>query len=92
MSDIFLGLGSNVSPAQHLTQGLADLRELLGPLRCSPVYEGAAVGFDGAPFWNLVVQAHTDQPVGVLHHEVPAARLACHRVCPGATPQRHTLQ
>ncbi len=76
MSDIFLGLGSNVRPAQHLTHGLADLRELLGPLRCSPVYEGAAVGFDGAPFWNLVVQAHTDQPVGVLQHALRAIEFA----------------
>ena len=76
MSDIFLGLGSNVSPAQHLTQGLADLRELLGPLHCSPVYEGAAVGFDGAPFWNLVVQGHTDQPVGVLQHALRAIEFA----------------
>lgn len=66
MTAIFLGLGSNVQPAHHLAVGLDALRALLGALRCSAVYEGAAVGFDGARFWNLVVQAETDLAVGEL--------------------------
>lgn len=76
MNDIFLGLGSNVDPARHLAEGLADLRELLGSLRCSSVYEGAAVGFVGAPFWNLVVQARTDMPVGILQSALRSIEFA----------------
>ena len=66
MTDIFLGLGSNIEPAQHLRVGLAKLESLLGPLRQSAVYEGAAIGFDGDPFWNLVVGAQTELSVGEL--------------------------
>lgn len=66
MTTIYLGLGSNIEPHLHLPRGLAELTALLGPLRCSPVYEGAAIGFDGAAFWNLVAEASTDLPVGRL--------------------------
>jgi 2-amino-4-hydroxy-6-hydroxymethyldihydropteridine diphosphokinase len=65
---IFLGLGSNIEPARHLPRGIAELEALLGPLRLSPVYEGAAIGFAGSPFWNLVVAADTSLTVGELQH------------------------
>jgi 2-amino-4-hydroxy-6-hydroxymethyldihydropteridine diphosphokinase len=63
---VFLGLGSNVRPAHFLRLGIAELRDLLGELRLSPVYEGAAMGFDGEPFWNLVAEARTSLAVGEL--------------------------
>ncbi|MEE4278858.1 MAG: 2-amino-4-hydroxy-6-hydroxymethyldihydropteridine diphosphokinase [Halieaceae bacterium] len=66
MTGIFLGLGSNTGPRHHLSLGLAELRELLGPLEQSAVYEGAAIGFEGDPFWNLVVRAETGLSVGEL--------------------------
>lgn len=66
MSRLFLGLGSNIEPQRYLPLGLAELEALLGPLRLSPVYEGAAIGFQGEPFWNLVVEANTALDVGDL--------------------------
>jgi len=66
VTQIFLGLGSNIEPARYLPQGLTALWRLLGPLKLSPVYEGAAIGFDGEPFWNLVVEANTAASVGEL--------------------------
>jgi 2-amino-4-hydroxy-6-hydroxymethyldihydropteridine diphosphokinase len=66
VTPVFLGLGSNIEPARHLRIGLAALEELLGALRCSAVYEGAAIGFAGDPFWNLAVAAGTGLSVGEL--------------------------
>jgi 2-amino-4-hydroxy-6-hydroxymethyldihydropteridine diphosphokinase len=66
VTTIFLGLGSNIDPAVNLPRGLAELETLLGPLARSAVYEGAAMGFAGDPFWNLVVSATTDLSVGGL--------------------------
>lgn len=66
MTRIYLGLGSNIEPRRHLPRGLTELTGLLGPLRCSPVYEGAAIGFDGEPFWNLVIEGRTELSVGAL--------------------------
>ena len=66
MTQIFLGLGSNVRPAHFLPLGLRELRAELGALRLSPAYRGAAMGFDGEPFWNLVAGAQTALPVGEL--------------------------
>lgn len=66
MTPLYLGLGSNVRPAHFLPVGLAALERLLGPLRRSEIYRGAAMGFKGDPFWNLVVLAHTTLSVGDL--------------------------
>jgi 2-amino-4-hydroxy-6-hydroxymethyldihydropteridine diphosphokinase len=66
VTPLYLGLGSNVRPAHFLPVGLAALERLLGPLRCSETYQGAAMGFAGDPFWNLVVMAHTTLSVGSL--------------------------
>jgi 2-amino-4-hydroxy-6-hydroxymethyldihydropteridine diphosphokinase len=67
MTRIFLGLGSNTRPRHFLPLGLAELRALLGPVEESAVYQGAAMGFEGDPFWNLVVRAETNLSVGALH-------------------------
>lgn len=70
MTRLFLGLGSNIEPARYLPLGLLELKALLGTLRVSPVYEGAAIGFSGAPFWNLVVEARTSLAVGELQKAI----------------------
>lgn len=70
MTRLFLGLGSNIEPARYLPLGLSELRALLGDLRVSPVYEGASIGFTGAPFWNLVVEAQTSMTVGDLQKAI----------------------
>ncbi|RUO78199.1 2-amino-4-hydroxy-6-hydroxymethyldihydropteridine diphosphokinase [Idiomarina tyrosinivorans] len=66
MREIFLGLGSNVERQQHLRAGLLSLIAQFGPLRRSRVFESAAVGFAGSPFYNLVVQFQSDLGVAEL--------------------------
>ena len=60
MTTAFIGVGSNIDPAANVPAGLRALRNRLGPLACSTVYETEAVGFDGPAFYNLVVRL--DQP------------------------------
>jgi len=76
VTQVFLGLGSNVQPAHFLAVGIRELRRLLGTLQLSPVYEGAAMGFDGDPFWNLVVGAETALGVAALQRELRGIEFA----------------
>jgi len=55
VAEVFVSLGSNITPRRNLTAALPLLASRFGPLRVSPVYEGPAVGFEGDPFLNLVV-------------------------------------
>jgi 2-amino-4-hydroxy-6-hydroxymethyldihydropteridine diphosphokinase len=57
---VWLSLGSNLEPEKHLRAALRELRERFGALSVSSVYESAAVGFDGPPFWNLAVGLDSD--------------------------------
>lgn len=67
---VYLGLGSNTERQQHLCAGLDALRELLGPLNCSPVFESVAVGINSGNFYNLVVQAQTDLSLADLDQQL----------------------
>ncbi|MEM1402825.1 MAG: 2-amino-4-hydroxy-6-hydroxymethyldihydropteridine diphosphokinase [Pseudomonadota bacterium] len=66
MTEVLLGLGSNIDARENLPAGLGELGALFGTVECSPVYEGAAIGFAGDPFTNLVVSAQTELRVGEL--------------------------
>ena len=63
---VFLSLGSNIDRDANIRGGLDALASQFGEVRLSPVYESEAVGFDGAAFYNLVAEIHTDMPVGAL--------------------------
>lgn len=64
--EVFIGVGSNVDREHHIRAGLDALVRTFGELRVSPVYESEAVGFDGSPFFNLVVGLYTDKTVAEL--------------------------
>jgi 2-amino-4-hydroxy-6-hydroxymethyldihydropteridine diphosphokinase len=66
MARVYLGLGSNVERERHILAGLDALHALFGALDLSPVYDCPAIGYDGAPFLNLVVGADTHHGVGAL--------------------------
>ena len=66
MAAVFLGLGSNQNAKAVLSSALSALRASFGELVLSPVYESESVGFAGDNFLNMVVQIHTDLPVGRL--------------------------
>jgi 2-amino-4-hydroxy-6-hydroxymethyldihydropteridine diphosphokinase len=68
MVKVFLSLGSNVDREVHIPSALAELERRFGPLTVSSTYETAAVGFDGPPFYNLVVAFSTDLPVEQIAH------------------------
>lgn len=52
---VWLSLGSNIEPEGNIRSAIAELKQRFGDLIISPVYESEPVGFDGAPFLNLVV-------------------------------------
>ncbi len=67
MTQSFLSLGSNIEPEQHLFAALPALQLLASaPLQLSSVYVSAAVGFEGAPFYNLVVALETSLDAAAL--------------------------
>ena len=57
---VYLGLGSNIQPAHFVDQGLTELTHQFGQLDISQVYQGAAIGFEGPAFYNLVVGLTTE--------------------------------
>ena len=60
---VYVGLGSNVDRETRLRQAVDALRKHFGALSLSPVYDSAAVGFDGFDFLNLVAGFDTELEV-----------------------------
>ncbi len=63
MARIFIGVGSNIERERYLRAGLMALQEVFSECQCSSVYESDAFGFDGDPFFNLVISATTSLSV-----------------------------
>jgi 2-amino-4-hydroxy-6-hydroxymethyldihydropteridine diphosphokinase len=66
MTRVYLSFGSNIDREHNIRSGLDALARHFHHLILSPVYESAAVGFDGEAFLNLVVAIDTDLSVGEL--------------------------
>lgn len=79
VTEVFVGIGSNVGRERHIRLGLAAMRERFGDLCASPVYESAAVGFRGSPFFNLVVSFDCELPPAELVTVLHAMEQACGR-------------
>ena len=60
MVKCYVSVGSNIDKVKNIEAGLNSLRESFGELTISPIYETAAVGFDGDDFYNLVVGFESD--------------------------------
>lgn len=60
MAIAYLSLGSNINPQHHLGAAIAALRRHFDDVAVSPIYAGAAVGFDGPPFLNAAARVHTE--------------------------------
>jgi 2-amino-4-hydroxy-6-hydroxymethyldihydropteridine diphosphokinase len=63
MPDVYISIGSNVEREKNIAAALRALEERFGPLRLSSIYETAAVGFVGDPFYNLVAGFSTEESV-----------------------------
>lgn len=57
---VTVSIGSNINREYYIREAVSALRERFGELKVSPVYETAAVGFDGEDFLNLVVSFETE--------------------------------
>lgn len=66
MARVYIGVGSNIAPAEHVRAAVAALRERFGRLDVSSVYESRPVGFDGANFYNLAVGFDTELSVDAV--------------------------
>lgn len=64
MPQVFVSVGSNIERENNIRSSVRALNKLFGSLLLSKVYETSAVGFAGAPFYNLVVGFNT-----ILHIE-----------------------
>ena len=70
---VYVGLGSNVEREAMIREAVAALRKHFGEIELSPVYESAAVGFDGSDFLNLVAGFDTGMDVtavAAIFHEI----------------------
>jgi 2-amino-4-hydroxy-6-hydroxymethyldihydropteridine diphosphokinase len=66
MAQVYVSIGSNIERERNIDGALRALAAAYGKLQQSSVYESAAVGFDSAPFYNLVVGFETeDSPQAV---------------------------
>ena len=76
MTRIYISLGSNIEREHHIRAGLDALHAEFGELQVSRVFESEAVGFNGRPFYNLVVGADTDLPLATLCQRLRAMEFA----------------
>ena len=67
MPRVWISVGSNIDRETHIRAALNELQAVFGELVVSPVYEAQAVGFDGDPFFNLVVGFYSEFPPATLH-------------------------
>jgi 2-amino-4-hydroxy-6-hydroxymethyldihydropteridine diphosphokinase len=65
---VYVSIGSNIDRDRNVAAALASLQREFGELQKSTVYETEAVGFDGDPFYNMVVGFDT----GLSPHQVAA--------------------
>jgi len=61
MARVYISVGSNIDRERNVEHALVDLRQAYGELEQSRTFETAAVGFEGDPFYNLVVAFDTDE-------------------------------
>jgi 2-amino-4-hydroxy-6-hydroxymethyldihydropteridine diphosphokinase len=61
MARVYVSVGSNIDRERNIEGALGALRKAYGTVEQSRIYETQAVGFDGDPFYNLVVAFDTDQ-------------------------------
>ena len=60
MTTVYISIGSNVHPEQHIRSCLRALVLEFDHLELSPIYQNPAEGFDGDDFLNLVASFETN--------------------------------
>jgi 2-amino-4-hydroxy-6-hydroxymethyldihydropteridine diphosphokinase len=62
----YVSLGSNIDRERHIREAVRRLTRRYRCIERSSVYESDPVGFEGDPFYNLVVAFDTEDPLTVL--------------------------
>ena len=66
MTDVYIGVGSNIDAERNITSAIDVLQERMGVVELSCTYRNPPVGFDGDDFLNLVLRLQSDAgPVAV---------------------------
>lgn len=79
MPEVYVAAGSNVEPARHMSQAVAELERAFPGVRFSSWYRNRAVGFDGEDFINLVAGFATTLPVQAVLERLHAIEARCGR-------------
>ena len=79
MPEVYVAAGSNVEPARHMSQAVAELERAFPGVRFSSWYRNRAVGFDGDDFINLVAGFATPLPVSAVLERLHAIEARCGR-------------
>lgn len=66
MTQVFLGVGSNLDREKNIHAGLCALKKICKEILLSKVYESESIGFKGRNFYNLVVLLKTSLSVEQL--------------------------
>lgn len=91
MSEVFVGVGSNVEPERRIREALRLMRQRFGALQISPVYRNPAVGFQGDDFYNLVVGFQSNGQVAALNAALDEIEEQCGRLRSGPRFAPRTL-
>jgi len=75
VTQVYLGLGSNIAREASIRGGLNALRSLYGELQVSSVYESKAFGFEGDDFFNLVVGFETEVSIDEIEAQLKEVEL-----------------
>lgn len=91
MTEVFVGIGSNVEPERRVREAVARLRRRFGALQLSPVYRNPAVGFEGDDFLNLVAAFASRENAADVHAALDEIERQCGRVRGGPRFAPRTL-
>ncbi len=80
MAMIYISVGSNEQRTEKLRAARQALAQEYGALAVSTVYESEAVGFEGPPFYNLVIRAETEQTPAQVDQTLKAIEHANGRI------------
>ena len=75
MTQVVISIGSNIDRELNVKRAVSNLAHTFGSLSCSPVYESEASGFDGPPFYNLVVVFETSMDVSSVRQKIRAIEI-----------------
>lgn len=60
MALVHVSVGSNIDKENNIRAAMEQMRRVFGDVAVSNVYESAAVGFEGEPFYNFVTSFYAD--------------------------------